>query len=281
MIIVTGGTGQVGSSLVRMLIQAGIPCLAPTREEFPLDDSQKILDYLSTNEFTSFVHLSAETNVDYCETNRESATQRNVEAVKIIASYCQDNSKKFIFVSSSAVLSGDGAFMHKEDADYAPANFYGETKMEAERFIVENCIDYLIIRASWMLGVGVNVKKYAQVVYEKILNDENVLAVYDRFGSLTSSFRLAELILNNLEYSHSGIIHCASTTPCSRYEIAKHISVRLKKTSRIDPVSNDHFNLVAPRGFSEGLQSELAAQTYKYLGFKWEEELDDFLERAY
>jgi dTDP-4-dehydrorhamnose reductase len=153
--------------------------------------------------------------------------------------------------------------------------------MMAEKYIAENTPRYLIIRASWMLGIGNKVKKFGQVVYEKILNGDDIDGVFDKFGSLTSSYRLAEFIVKNLVFTESGIVHIASTTPCSRYEIAKHISHRLGKTPDIQPVSNDFFDLPAPRGFSEGLTSEIATRKYGYIGFKWEQELDDFLERAY
>jgi dTDP-4-dehydrorhamnose reductase len=281
MIIVTGGTGQVGRALIEFLNSEGIEFLAPAREEFPLDDSGTILNYLTEHNFTTLVHLSAETNVDFCESNQSEAIQRNVKSVEVIADFCKLNNRDLIFVSSSAVLSGDSNFMHGERAEYSPANFYGKTKMNAEKYIVENNSRYLIIRASWMLGIGDKVKKFGQLVYEKILSGEDIIAAFDKFGSLTSSFRLAEFIMKNLMFSESGIIHIASTTPCSRYEIAKHISHRLGKEAVIKPVSNDVFDLPAPRGFSEGLTSEIATSEYGYIGLTWELELNDFLERVY
>ncbi len=279
MIIVTGGTGQVGRAFIELLKKEKIEYLSPTREEFPLDDNNKILNYLTEHDFTTLIHLSAETNVDFCESNQSEATQRNVKSVEVIANFCKLNDRDLIFVSSSAVLSGDRNFMHSEQSDYSPANFYGVTKMNAEKYIVENNSRYLIIRASWMLGIGDKVKKFGQVVYEKILNGEEILGVFDKFGSLTSSYRLAEFILSNLVFRESEIIHIASITPCSRYEIAKHISHRLERKTNIRPVSNDFFDLAAPRGFSEGLTSEIASSKYGYKGLTWEEELNDFLER--
>ena len=132
-----------------------------------------------------------------------------------------------------------------------------------------------------MLGIGEKVKKFGQVVYDKISHGEEILGVFDKFGSLTSSYRLADFIFKNLGFSESGLVHVASTTPCSRYEIAKHISRRLEKSALIKPVPNHFFDLAAPRGFSEGLTSEIATSKYGYIGLTWEQELDDFLERAY
>jgi dTDP-4-dehydrorhamnose reductase len=281
MILVTGGSGQVGQALLKLLDERATPYLSPTRNEFSLDSSSAITEYLSANNFTTIVHLAAETNVDLCEVEQTKANQINNLSVQAIAKFCSQNSKKLIFVSSSAVLSGDGEFMHDEESQYHPSNFYGTTKMNAEKFILENNSDYLIVRASWMLGIGDKVKKFAQIVYEKIYQGEDIMAVYDRFGSLTSATRLAEFLANNLSFSESGLVHCASSTACSRYEIAKHIAGYLNKKSQILPISNEYFNLTAPRGFSEGLSSKSALRNHGYVGLTWEDELNNFLERTY
>ncbi len=280
MILITGSSGQVGGILVDLLDKKGIEYVAPNRSNFPLEDIDRIKSFLSKQTFTTIIHLAAETNVDFCETNRELALLRNCDSVKALVEYCLQTECKLIFVSSSAVLSGDEIFMHEEKSNYAPANFYGVTKMEAEKLIVGSGVKYLIIRASWMLGVGNGVKKYAQVIYDRINNGEKVQGVFDRFGSLTSSFRLAKNIIGLLEFGHSAIIHCASITPCSRYDIAKHIALRLGKTNCVEPVTNDYFKLMAPRGFSEGLSSN-AQNLLPIPNLTWEDELDNFLKDAY
>ncbi len=280
MILVTGSSGQVGGALVDLLNEKGIEYIAPNRTDFRLEDTNQIRIFLSNHKFTHIVHLSAETNVDFCESNQELALLRNYESVKAIVEYCLKTNCKLIFVSSSAVLSGDGAYLHDEESTYAPANIYGFTKMEAEKLIIGSGVQHLIIRASWMLGVGNNVKKYAQIVYDKLQNGEKVQGVFDSFGSVTSSFRLARNIVGMLEFDQSAIIHCASFTPCSRYDIAKHLALILDKKNCVEPVTNEHFKLIAPRGFSEGLSS-IYEKSLPIPNPTWEKELENFIKDAY
>ena len=277
MILLTGGSGQVGSQVKKLLDLNEIPYLSPTSKEFPLDNHLEIIHYLSINYFTTIIHLAAETDVDFCEMNPNLAFERNSKSVAVIADYCVKNSKKVIYLSSSAVLSGGSSFLHPENSAYFPSNVYGASKMRGEIAILESPVEHLIIRASWMLGISTKGPKFAQIIYERISEGASVSAVFDKFGSLTSTKRLAEFIVKNLEFNKSGIVHVASKTPCSRYEIAKFIANYLGKSVVVDSVSNEDFKLPAPRGFSEGLQSENASGYYGYEALSWEDELMTFL----
>jgi dTDP-4-dehydrorhamnose reductase len=276
-ILLTGGSGQVGSQVKKLLDLNEIPYLSPTSKEFPLDNHLEIIHYLSINYFTTIIHLAAETDVDFCEMNPNLAFERNSKSVAVIADYCVKNSKKVIYLSSSAVLSGGSSFLHPENSAYFPSNVYGASKMRGEIAILESPVEHLIIRASWMLGISTKGPKFAQIIYERISEGASVSAVFDKFGSLTSTKRLAEFIVKNLEFNKSGIVHVASKTPCSRYEIAKFIANYLEKSVVVDSVSNEDFKLPAPRGFSEGLQSENASGYYGYEALSWEDELMTFL----
>jgi dTDP-4-dehydrorhamnose reductase len=276
-ILLTGGSGQVGSQVKKLLDLNEIPYLSPTSKEFPLDNHLEIIQYLSINYFTTIIHLAAETDVDFCELNPNVAFDRNSKSVAVIADYCLKNSKKIIFLSSSAVLSGGSSFLHPENSAYFPSNVYGDSKMKGEIAILESPVEHLIIRASWMLGISAKGPKFAQLIYERISEGESVSAVFDKFGSLTSAKRLAEFILKNLEFNKSGIVHVASKTPCSRYEIAKFIANYLEKSVLVKSVSNEDFELPAPRGFSEALKSENASGYYGYEALSWEDELMTYL----
>ena len=277
MILLTGGSGQVGSEVRNLLDRNEIPYLSPTSNEFPLDNHPAIIQYLSLNYFTTIIHLAAETDVDFCELNPNLAFNRNSKSVAVIADYCSKNAKRIIYLSSSAVLSGGTGLMHDENSDYFPSNVYGDSKMRGEIAILELPLEHLIIRASWMLGISNKGPKFSQIILDRIRKGESILAVFDKFGSLTSAKRLAEFILNNLEFNKSGVVHFASKTPCSRYEVAKFIANFMEKPVSITAVSNDDFNLPAPRGFSEGLKSKNPNGYYRYEALSWEDELMTYL----
>ena len=278
MILITGGPGQVGIQLTNVLKKNGKKFFAPSRFDLNLDDDIQIKDLLSSHEFSGIIHLAAETNVDFCESEQSIAFQRNVKSTQILADHANLNGLAFTFISSSAVLSGDGNFWHDENSDYSPANYYGTTKMLAEKYLIENMENYLILRASWMLGKGSKTKKFAETIREKLLEEQNVQAVFDKFGSLTSAQKLAEVISQNCEHKQKAVVNIASSTACSRYEVAKHIALRVGSSYKVSPVPDALFNLAAPRGFSEGLQSRSSIEKLSFEPVTWELELDSFLE---
>lgn len=279
MILITGSTGLVGQCLTHELDKQNIAYTGPRRDEFNLTDPCAIKAYLEGKDFDCIVHLAAETNVDLCEVQRTHALLTNYISTQVIADYCAARKIKLIFISTSGVLAGNGKFQNSEIELPAPSNFYSLTKLRAEEYITKTCPDYLTIRAAWMVGKtsGDN-KKFAEKITKQIFdNVPEVKAVSDLYGSITSGARLAKLIIENLNKPSQAIIHCASGTACSRYEIAKYIQGYFKSATVVKPVRAMEFPLSAPRGFSEGLTAELAALQFGYVPLTWEEELNDFL----
>ena len=278
MILVTGGSGQVGTELIYKLVKLDRKFDAPTRTQLSIDSPEQIEAYLENRQLEAIFHLAAETNVDFCETNREIALTRNFEATRVLTEAANKQHIPLVFVSSSSVVSGDGQFLHSESANFSPANYYGHTKMLAEQFITSESDNFLILRAGWMLGHGSKVKKFAEVAYEKISMGEPFSAVFDKFGSLSDAASLANLILDIYDRKVNDTLHYASFTPCSRYEVAKHIKHFLGSDSEIQPVSSSNFVLPAPRGFSEGLNGTKIEELLMIKPKTWEEELTIYLE---
>jgi dTDP-4-dehydrorhamnose reductase len=278
MIFVTGGSGQVGKTLLSALTAAKVDYYAPSRSTVDLNQLESIASALESRDFTAIVHLAAETNVDWCQKNRTQSLIRNFHSTQILARYAQKRDIPIVFVSSSAVMSGSENFLHRETELPNPANYYAETKLLSENFIRETNLKFLIIRAGWMLGRNPIAPKFAELIVSKVRNGERILAVDDKFGSLTSATRLSNFILSSLTHQLRGTIHFGSTTYCSRYQLAVKISELLSLQSDIHPVKNEVFGLAAPRGLSEGLHS---SYDFGYLGHKlltWEEELQSFLD---
>jgi dTDP-4-dehydrorhamnose reductase len=279
MILITGGTGLVGQCLKNALNLANLSYLSPLREELNLGEPSQIKSYLKQHNITCIVHLAAETNVDLCEIQRKHAITINYLSTQVIADFCAEQNIKLVFISTSGVLAGNGNFQNSEIDLPNPSNFYALTKFRSEEYIIRKCTNYLIIRAAWMIGstTGEN-KKFAEKVSKQIFdNTPEIKAVCDLYGSITSGERLADLIANNITSQSQAIIHCASSTVCSRYDIAKHIQKHFNSKTVIKAVKASEFPLNAPRGFSEGLTSEIAELQFGYKSLVWEEELNNFL----
>lgn len=169
MILITGGTGFVGSALLEVLQQREIPYRAVSRMPAP--------GFLSVGPFTrdtnwdealsgvdTVVHLVARTHV-MRETEADPLAvfrQINVEATAALAeAAARHGVKRFIFMSSIKV-NGEETQPGQPftvESPPAPEDAYGQSKLEAEQALqaigAASGMDITIIRPPLIIGPGV------------------------------------------------------------------------------------------------------------------------------
>ena len=140
--LVTGATGRIGRHLVNALISKGekVRVLIRDRmtefenvETFYGDLIDKEALKKAVEGIDTIFHLAAV--VDYSASD-DQMYQVNVEGTKNILEVFKGN--KLIYLSSTAVLGKKLKSPADESTPYSPSNFYGKTKMEAEKFVKAN-----------------------------------------------------------------------------------------------------------------------------------------------
>jgi nucleoside-diphosphate-sugar epimerase len=140
--LVTGATGRIGRHLVNALISKGekVRVLIRDRmtefenvETFYGDLIDKEAVKKAVEGIDTIFHLAAV--VDYSASD-DQMYQVNVEGTKNILEVFKGN--KLIYLSSTAVLGKKLKSPADESTPYSPSNFYGKTKMEAEKFVKAN-----------------------------------------------------------------------------------------------------------------------------------------------
>lgn len=99
-----------------------------------------------------------------------------------------------------------------------PVRTYGLSKLAGESMVRELNPKHLIIRSSWLYGIGENdffsrVCKYGE-------NHETFKASIDKISSPTSINELVKFFLVILESDEYGIFHASCEGMCSRYDYA-------------------------------------------------------------
>jgi len=257
MILVTGLTGMLGNYVKRELDNQKINYTHLSRKELDISNIQSVNAALKGKKFSHFIHLAAETDVDLCESNPAHAYICNYYTPKLIAQHCNEIGAKLIFISTSGVFGNQDKIHYCELDTPSPLSQYGKTKYMAEQAIQLLCKNHLIIRASWMIGGGEKLdNKFVGKIIAKLKSGTSSLnAVCDKIGSVTSGKHLAKFIINSLDTSFTGIKHIASYDFCSRYEIAKLITSKIKPSCEVFPSTSSLFPLPAPRSLSEALYS--------------------------
>src|SRR5882724_10064688 len=130
-ILITGVTGQLGSSLVKSLSSAGFVVAAP-RAVLDLAQPHVIPDELEHLAPDLVVNPAAYTAVDRAEDERELAFRINAEAPRAIARWAAARGVPLVHFSTDYVFDGSGERPWREDDRTAPLSAYGASKVAGE-----------------------------------------------------------------------------------------------------------------------------------------------------
>src|SRR5215211_4332221 len=159
-ILVTGANGLLGQTIIKHLLEKKYDVVATGRgpdrlavtpsaptyyKSIDITDGPAIEQFILEHKPDVIVHAAAMTQVDQCELNKQECYNINVTATRFIIDAAKAIDARFIFVSTDFIFDGnDGPY--KEDAQPAPVNYYGSTKMVAEKAVMESGLDYAIAR---------------------------------------------------------------------------------------------------------------------------------------
>ncbi len=274
-IVATGGTGMVGSYLPDYVAKTN-------RSSLNVQDSDVVKRFLTTNRPDAVIHLAAETNVDHCELNEEHAFAVNALGTLNVARWCGVLDIPLVYVSSAQVFNGEKDTAYHEFDQPSPRTVYGKSKLAGEDAVRQFAKKAWIIRASWMIGGGPNGdKKFIAKMLDHAKVVGEIRAVDDKFGSLTyvpDMLRVIEALVIREDY---GTIHVASNGSMSRYDIALRVRDVLDLDFDVVPVSSATFDLPAPRGRSEVLESMVLPSLGLGATTSWQTTLDSYLKEEW
>ncbi len=181
-ILVTGGTGFVGSNLTNALVQDSSDSIVITgnkTEEKP-SDSVKLLnthlngiDWPSLSETDVVFHQAAD-NHTQSKDYREMFKANVWSAMDLFERMYEQGCRKFVFASSTAIY-GDNSAPYLEDSSIKPnpLTFYAESKLEFEKWVLDwsskNESNVVGLRYCNVYGPGEHHKgKRASMIYQLI-----------------------------------------------------------------------------------------------------------------
>ena len=247
-VLITGGSGQLGSELKAITAGSGIAeYLFPAREELDLSDLPAIAPTLQRLRPDVIVHAAAYTAVDRAEEEPMLADRLNHLATKEIAQYCGSEQVKLLFVSTDYVYPGNKNAPLKEQDSTGPLNIYGKTKLLGEVAAIRFNPQTLVIRTSWVYSpYGHNfVKTMLRLMQEK----PQLRVVDDQFGSPTYAGDLARVIQRLIEKGawKPGTYHYCNAGRCSWFEFATAISELAGLSCEVLPVPSELYPTRAKR----------------------------------
>lgn len=162
-IIITGGSGFIGTNLVDYYISKGwtvknldikIPKNPQARyvwEQCDITDYEALKKSITTFQPDYIVHLAARTDLDGITVEDYNANTVGVE--NVLKATTQLNGLKKILITSSMLVCHTG-YIPKNQHDYAPTTCYGKSKVITEKLTWKNqpSCDWAILRPTSMWG---------------------------------------------------------------------------------------------------------------------------------
>jgi len=195
------------------------------------------------------IHAGAVSNVDKCEENKELAWKINVEGTQKIAELSRKHKAFIIYISTDYVFSGNKG-MYTESGQTKPINYYGKTKLEAEKIIQNLMSNWCIARPSVIYGSEPAAGKinFALWVLNKLRKSEQIKIITDQIISPTYNANLAEMILEIAQKRLTGIYHLSGATPINRYDFAYLLAETFDLDKKlIKPATSEEMNWTAKR----------------------------------
>jgi len=284
--LVTGSTGLVGSQVVKDLVEQGDTVYSSfhdTKPEhgIPIHMDLNHLDEIENNiqkiKPDAIIHLAALTNVDLCEKEKEKAIKINSTATEIISKQAAKQKSFLVYVSTDYVFDGTKG-MRKESDMTNPVDFYGKSKLDGEKKIMNLASSWCIARTSTPYGLHQKKKSFPYFVAENLQNNNEIKAIVDQFTSPTYVGNLSKMLIEISKRQIVGLLHVAGATRISRYEVAELVAKKLNFSKNLlKPINIKDMNWIAKRPKDSSLDVSLASEILKEKPLNIEKGLDNFL----
>jgi dTDP-4-dehydrorhamnose reductase len=194
----TGGSGTLGTEILKIQHNYNIECIAPTSKECDVRKYDSVLEHVIQSKCDIIVHCAAITDVKEIEMDAAIACDVNVLGTLNIIRVCQKLNKKLVFISTDYVFDGEKGDYRITDP-INPVSKYAKTKAAAE-LLVRAFDNHLVIRTSFF-GYDFPYTK----------------AVADQFSTKDYVDVIAPLVISAITNEVFGVVHIG-TTKSSTYE---------------------------------------------------------------
>lgn len=246
-ILITGGTGLIGQQFIKHSKKQFI--LSPSHKEMDITKKQSMENFINKHRPEFIINFAAHTNI--AEAEKEKGNKKgitwttNFEGVKNLADYCHKTKAFLIQISTDAVFPGTKINPGPYDENKLPSsnknevNWYGFTKIKAEKEIKKLKNNYAIIRISHPFG---NPKSERDLVSKTIRDINKEVGIF--VDQLFTPAFIDDLILTIwaiINKRKSGIFHVGCQGLVSRFEFDQYLVKKLKIKKKIIPSSMEEF----------------------------------------
>ena len=237
-LLIYGGSGFVGGNLATTALQEGWQVLVADPlfhpglgsagwERLDITDPKSVDLIMAGFQPDAIVNLAALADIDRAERERELAWKINVDGARFVAESCQRHAARLVFISSDAVFDGSEGPYREHDMP-APLNYYGVTKTEAEKVVLQVCAEAVVVRISLVLGYPVTAgNSFLASLEQKLAAGESIFCPVDEVRTPIDVHTLCACLLELAQCSFSGILHLGGLQWVNRCDLTRLVAEKM------------------------------------------------------
>jgi len=281
-ILVLGGTGSIGKSLIPKLISNNFNCFSiskkPSNENLINNIQCDITEFKKLNKIINkqkpdvIIHLAGLVGNIKCEKNPKNAILTNVIGTLNVLNASIKLKPKIIFISTGEIY-GKTKNKASEKSNLRPTNVYGKTKMLSEILIQNFTKNYqipsIILRLSYCYSENLSKKGFSLMFKNAIMGKKIQIFGGDQTVNLLHIDDAVDAIIKSIDYKKSGIFNIASSETYNLISIIKKLNKIMNQ--KID------YELLPYRGFEVKTSKLNINHSKKTLKFTPSKKLDEVL----
>ena len=274
-ILVTGAKGQLGTDVLDELNKRNIDHKGVDIDDFDITDLNAVMTCLQEYKPNAVIHCAAYTAVDKAEDESELCMKINKDGTENVAIACKKLDAEMIYISTDYVFDGVGNVPFETDAQCAPLQVYGKSKLAGEEVVRQHLEKYYIVRISWVFGKRGN--NFVKTMLRLAETRDELNVVSDQVGSPTYTPDLAVLLCEMLNSRKYGEYHATNEGFCSWAEFAEEIMEQSGSSCKVNPITTEEYPTKATRPKN----SKLSKTSLDNAGFSrlpnWKDALSRYL----
>ncbi len=272
-ILVTGAAGQLGSYVLKQLHSQRQTVVAWSRrpnvelfgircQSVDLCNVDQVVEAFRAVQPDIVIHAAALSGVGDCFRDATRARQTNATATRLLADLADQQSCRFVYVSTDLVFDGRRSWYTETDCP-APLSIYGQTKATAEQAVLHHRRQ-LVLRISLLFGPSINGRpSFFQQQIDTLQSGQTCNLFQDEWRTPLALPVAAQGLLAAAASDVQGILHLGGAERLSRLEMGQQLARVLGRSEHLcQAICRDDVTTIEPRPRDTSLDCRLWDQTF-------------------